>query len=127
MEGAEEAFAVDGTPGACLHGTCTQQAWIWAPKLMKKCPEACVAPPPPPPPPPPSRPAADSVMLALNGPLLRNPAFNLVVSGINRGDNCGLHTIYSGTVGGSTGSGVQGSGPAAAAAVGQPCDPSLAA
>jgi 5'/3'-nucleotidase SurE len=27
------------------------------------------------------------------------PAFDLVVSGINRGDNCGLHVIYSGTVG----------------------------
>ena len=43
--------------------------------------------------------AADSVMIALYGPLLQNPAFNLVVSGINRGDNCGLHVIYSGTVG----------------------------
>ena len=29
----------------------------------------------------------------------QNPAFDLVVSGINRGDNCGLHVIYSGTVG----------------------------
>jgi len=38
--------------------------------------------------------AADSVMIALYGPLLRNPSFNLVVSGINRGDNCGLHVIY---------------------------------
>ena len=25
--------------------------------------------------------------------------FDLVISGINRGDNCGLHVIYSGTVG----------------------------
>lgn len=56
VEGATEAFAVDGTP-------------------------------------------ADSVMLALYGPLLSNPRFDLVVSGINRGDNCGLHVIYSGTVG----------------------------
>ncbi|EFN59368.1 hypothetical protein CHLNCDRAFT_137835 [Chlorella variabilis] len=56
VEGAEEAFAVDGTP-------------------------------------------ADSVMIALYGPLLANPTFQLVVSGINRGDNCGLHVIYSGTVG----------------------------
>ena len=56
VQGAEEAYAVDGTP-------------------------------------------ADSVMLALNGPLLRNPRFDLVVSGINRGDNLGLHVIYSGTVG----------------------------
>ncbi|KAL4418992.1 hypothetical protein ABPG77_000857 [Micractinium sp. CCAP 211/92] len=56
VEGAEEAYAVEGTP-------------------------------------------ADSVMIALYGPLLRNPSFNLVVSGINRGDNCGLHVIYSGTVG----------------------------
>jgi 5'-nucleotidase len=55
--GAEEAFAVDGTP-------------------------------------------ADSVMLALNCPLLlTNNNFDLVVTGINRGDNCGLHVIYSGTVG----------------------------
>jgi 5'-nucleotidase len=38
-------------------------------------------------------------MIALHGPLLSNPAFDLVVSGINRGDNCGLHVIYSGTVG----------------------------
>lgn len=42
---------------------------------------------------------ADSVMLALNGPLLKNPRFDLVVSGINRGDNLGWHVIYSGTVG----------------------------
>jgi hypothetical protein len=38
-------------------------------------------------------------MLALYGPLLASPSFQLVVSGINRGDNCGLHVIYSGTVG----------------------------
>lgn len=56
IEGAAEAYAVDGSP-------------------------------------------ADSVMLALHGPLLNNPRFDLVVSGINRGDNCGLHVIYSGTVG----------------------------
>ncbi|PRW58362.1 5 -nucleotidase [Chlorella sorokiniana] len=56
VAGAEEAWAVDGTP-------------------------------------------ADSTMLALYGPLLRNRTFNLVVSGINRGDNCGLHLHYSGTVG----------------------------
>ena len=30
---------------------------------------------------------------------LQDPAFDLVISGINRGDNCGLHVIYSGTVG----------------------------
>lgn len=42
---------------------------------------------------------ADSVMLALNGPIFEDPAFDLVISGINRGDNCGLHVIYSGTVG----------------------------
>jgi 5'-nucleotidase len=56
VEGAQEAFAVDGSP-------------------------------------------ADSVMLALNSEMLQNPSFDLVVSGINRGDNCGLHVIYSGTVG----------------------------
>jgi 5'-nucleotidase len=56
VEGAEEAFAVDGTP-------------------------------------------ADSVLLALHAPLLADRAFDLVVSGINRGDNGGLHVIYSGTVG----------------------------
>lgn len=30
---------------------------------------------------------------------LQGRRFDLVVSGINRGDNCGLHVIYSGTVG----------------------------
>ncbi len=30
---------------------------------------------------------------------VQNPKFDLVVSGINRGENCGLHIIYSGTVG----------------------------
>ena len=30
---------------------------------------------------------------------LQNRDFDLVVSGINRGDNLGLHVIYSGTVG----------------------------
>ena len=48
---------------------------------------------------------ADCTMLAL-GPLfahlqsssLPGPAFDLVVSGINRGNNYGLHVVYSGTV-----------------------------
>ncbi|KDD73633.1 survival protein SurE [Helicosporidium sp. ATCC 50920] len=56
VEGAQEAYAVDGTP-------------------------------------------ADSVMMALYSPLLCTRDFDLVVSGINRGDNCGYHVIYSGTVG----------------------------
>lgn len=30
---------------------------------------------------------------------LQGVKFDLVASGINRGDNCGLHVIYSGTVG----------------------------
>ncbi|KIZ07400.1 5'-nucleotidase [Monoraphidium neglectum] len=42
---------------------------------------------------------ADSVMLAIHGPVFEGGDFDLVVSGINRGDNCGLHVIYSGTVG----------------------------
>ncbi|KAG2501277.1 hypothetical protein HYH03_001080 [Edaphochlamys debaryana] len=42
---------------------------------------------------------ADSVMLALCSPIFGGSSFDLVVSGINRGDNCGLHVIYSGTVG----------------------------
>ncbi|KAF5829209.1 survival protein sure-like phosphatase/nucleotidase [Dunaliella salina] len=45
---------------------------------------------------------ADTVMLALNSPLFQpntKGGFDAVVSGINRGDNCGLHVIYSGTVG----------------------------
>lgn len=61
VEGATDAYAVDGTP-------------------------------------------ADCVMLALHSPLFGGSStaaasFDLVVSGINRGDNCGLHIIYSGTVG----------------------------
>lgn len=32
-------------------------------------------------------------------PHTQNPKFAMVVSGINRGDNMGLHVIYSGTVG----------------------------
>ena len=31
--------------------------------------------------------------------LVQDINFDLVISGINRGDNCGLHVIYSGTVG----------------------------
>ncbi|GFR42531.1 hypothetical protein Agub_g3431 [Astrephomene gubernaculifera] len=42
---------------------------------------------------------ADSVMLALCSPVFQDITFDLVLSGINRGDNCGLHVIYSGTVG----------------------------
>lgn len=42
---------------------------------------------------------ADCTMLALHGPLFQKRDFDLVVSGINRGDNLGLHVIYSGTVG----------------------------
>lgn len=42
---------------------------------------------------------ADSVMLALNGPMFKNSSWDLVVSGINRGNNMGSHVIYSGTVG----------------------------
>lgn len=30
---------------------------------------------------------------------LQGRKFDLVAAGINRGDNCGLHVIYSGTVG----------------------------
>ena len=40
---------------------------------------------------------ADCTMLAL-GPLFAPGSFDLVVSGINRGNNYGLHVIYSGTV-----------------------------
>ena len=41
---------------------------------------------------------ADCTMLAL-GPLFAHvPAFDLVVSGVNRGNNYGLHVVYSGTV-----------------------------
>ncbi len=32
-------------------------------------------------------------------PPTQRPAIDLVVSGINRGENCGLHIVYSGTVG----------------------------
>jgi len=43
---------------------------------------------------------ADSVMLALNSDVIPgSPSFDLVIAGINRGDNAGLHVIYSGTVG----------------------------
>ncbi|GLI63968.1 hypothetical protein VaNZ11_007136 [Volvox africanus] len=42
---------------------------------------------------------ADSVMLALCSPVFQDISFDLMLSGINRGDNCGLHVIYSGTVG----------------------------
>ncbi|EFJ52360.1 hypothetical protein VOLCADRAFT_86716 [Volvox carteri f. nagariensis] len=42
---------------------------------------------------------ADSVMLALCSPVFQDVSFDLALSGINRGDNCGLHVIYSGTVG----------------------------
>ena len=40
---------------------------------------------------------ADCTMLAL-GPLFAHLRFDLVVSGINRGNNYGLHVVYSGTV-----------------------------
>lgn len=56
VEGAVEAFAVDGTP-------------------------------------------ADSIHVALRSPVLSVRTFDLVISGINRGDNAGIHVIYSGTVG----------------------------
>lgn len=55
VEGAVEAFAVDGTP-------------------------------------------ADSIHMALHSPVLSTRTFDLVISGINRGDNAGIHVIYSGTV-----------------------------
>ncbi|PNW77438.1 hypothetical protein CHLRE_10g436500v5 [Chlamydomonas reinhardtii] len=42
---------------------------------------------------------ADSVMLALCSPVFQDVSFDLMISGINRGDNAGLHVIYSGTVG----------------------------
>ena len=41
---------------------------------------------------------ADCTMLALSSPLFDKPGFDLVVSGINRGNNYGLHVVYSGTV-----------------------------
>ena len=46
---------------------------------------------------------ADAAMLALASPLfaadLGSNKFDLLVSGINRGDNAGMHVVYSGTVG----------------------------
>lgn len=42
---------------------------------------------------------ADSVVVALRSPLLKTKDFDIVVSGINRGDNAGVHVVYSGTVG----------------------------
>lgn len=42
---------------------------------------------------------ADSVLVAVRSNLLSTRDFALIVSGINRGDNAGLHVIYSGTVG----------------------------
>ena len=40
---------------------------------------------------------ADCTMLALSGVLFGFSNFALVVSGINRGNNAGLHVVYSGT------------------------------
>ncbi len=107
MEGAEEAYAVEGTPGEWLrpHPLCTASAVCACCAHLTRAVRAAIASLHMRPSHPPSggptlaHPAADSVMIALYGPLLRNPSFNLVVSGINRGDNCGLHVIYSGTVG----------------------------
>lgn len=44
---------------------------------------------------------ADCTRLALNSELFARvvPKFDLIISGINRGDNLGLHVTYSGTVG----------------------------
>lgn len=42
---------------------------------------------------------ADSVVVAMRSPLMKTKDFDVVVSGINRGDNAGLHVVYSGTVG----------------------------
>eukprot|EP00897_Mesotaenium_endlicherianum_P009649 jgi/Mesen1/8712/ME000052S08134 len=43
----------------------------------------------------------DCVSLALSGPLLQGVKPALVLSGINKGSNAGLHVHYSGTVGGA--------------------------
>lgn len=148
VEGAEEAWAVDGTPGGSavvearwLAGCGAHGAFRMAAPVPSRTAPTLHAQPCAQPGSPPSA-AADSTMLALYGPLLRNRSFNLVVSGINRcvtavlavdgrrnggrwplarqppsvfllptlvpflpmsppksGDNCGLHIIYSGTVG----------------------------
>lgn len=42
---------------------------------------------------------ADSIIIALRSNLLERKDFDLIVSGINRGDNAGVHVVYSGTVG----------------------------
>ena len=42
---------------------------------------------------------ADSIIVALRSQLLSTKDFDLVISGINRGDNAGVHVVYSGTVG----------------------------
>lgn len=44
---------------------------------------------------------ADCTMLALTTNLFSDAKFDLVVSGINRGNNAGLHVVYSGTVAGA--------------------------
>lgn len=106
VEGAEEAYAVDGTPGASETGVFKAVAGCLhhlprslSPHCSLTCPHAAdsvmialngpLMPLTRSPSLLPHLPicTADSVMIALNGPLLRNPVFNLVVSGINRGDN----------------------------------------
>ena len=110
--GAEEAFAVDGTPAdsvmIALYGPLLkvgdaagvgggapaslergERARTASERASLHCTPASHPPPPHPPRPPPHTTPAPC----------QNPAFDLVVSGINRGDNCGLHVIYSGTVG----------------------------
>lgn len=42
---------------------------------------------------------ADSIVVATRSSLMSTKDFDLVVSGINRGDNVGSHVVYSGTVG----------------------------
>lgn len=42
---------------------------------------------------------------------MQSQDFDLVVSGINRGDNLGLHVIYSGTVGAAEEAAIKASNP----------------
>lgn len=74
VPGAVEAYAVDGTPAdSCMVGLC---APVW--RSATANPAAALADP-----------DADGAVRD----------FDVVVSGINAGDNAGFHACYSGTIG----------------------------
>jgi len=90
VDGAVSAYAIGGTPADAVMLALNSSLFFGAAAQQQPATTARTTATTGDPDPPPLQAGAEAAAAA---------RFDLVVSGINRGDNCGLHVIYSGTVG----------------------------